>query len=204
MKVFTLRCLYVSAISDLIETMGFETAIKKAFKWGFMMGHEEMIAFTKDIEKMKPFEDAPLVAQLAWYTGSGHFPTGIESRWETWNGYKIFILRFWDNNCPWCKDVQLPSKKPICAYPIGAYEGAYQTSQTILYNAGKLDIPRFSIAREVKCRAAGDDVCEYWVLDFPYKSEEELKNLFNIARKKYPKLFETIKPEYSLRLREEI
>ena len=203
-NVFTVRSLYLSSLTELIDLVGFEMAIKKIFAWGFSIGHEYMLTLVKDIEKLKPFEETEIIAKIAWYMFAGRFPTGTDSRWEVWDGYRVFIARFWDDECPWCKGVRLPVKKTICAYPAGAYEGAYQTSQVILYTAKKLDTERFAIVREVKCRAAGDDTCEFWIVDFPREREEVLMKLFAKAKEKYPELFKVIEPEYSLEIRKKI
>jgi len=203
-NIFTIRTLYISALRELMDLMGYEEAIKRIFTWGFSMGHEYMLTLTKDIEKIKPFEETEIIAKVAWYTFAGRIPAGTDSGWEVWDGYRIFIAKFWDDDCPWCRGVRLPIKKPICAYPAGAYEGAYQTSQVILYTAKKLDTERFAVVREIKCKAIGDDRCEFWIVDFPRVGEEEQKELLKKAREKYPDLFKSIEPEFSFEVRRKI
>lgn len=203
-NVYTVRNLYISALTDLIETVGIDEALKRIFAWGFSMGHEYMLSLMKDIEKLKPFEDSGMIAEIAWYMFAGHFPSGTETRWEVWDGYRVFIVRFWDENCPWCRGVRLPVKKPICVYPAGAYEGAYQTSQVVMYSTKKIETERFAMARELKCKATGDNMCEFWIIDLPYINDQVLAQLIEEAVKRYPQLFATIKPEYSKGLREKI
>ena len=52
-NVYTVRNLYISALTDLIETVGIDEALKRIFAWGFSMGHEYMLSLMKDISFIK-------------------------------------------------------------------------------------------------------------------------------------------------------
>lgn len=193
-SVFTMRNLYLSSFLNLLEEKGYEEAAEKMFSWGYSMGHEYMLTLTKDIEKLKPFKDTPLVAKLAWYFFSGRSLSGIKDWWERWMERDIYLLSFWDEDCPWCRGVELPGKR-TCFYPAGAYEGAYQTAQLIL------GLDRFAVVREIACKAAGDEKCEFLIVDIPYEGEKEVKALLEEAGKRISGLFREVPISLSLELR---
>ncbi len=166
---FTVRNLYISSFTDILENYGAEEAVKRTFTWGFEMGHEYMLELEKDVEKLKPRVDAPAIAKMAWYIFSGKELNGIESKWVNLNDGKFFMVRFWDKDCPWCRGIELVEKKiKICSYPAGAFEGAYQTASMLM------GLENFVMVREVKCKAAGDEHCEFVIVDIPLEDLEKV------------------------------
>lgn len=193
-SVYTVRNLYLSSFMNLLDEKGYEEAAKIVFSWGYSMGHEYMLTLTKDIEKLKPFEDTPLVAKLAWYFFSGRSLSGVEDWWESWLDKRVYLLRFWDEDSPWCRGVELQGRK-MCFYPAGAYEGAYHASQLIM------GLERFAVVREVACRAAGDKRCEFLIIDLPDEGEEKLRSLLEEAKRRIPGIFDEVPYELSFKLK---
>jgi predicted hydrocarbon binding protein len=193
-SVFTVRNLYISSFMDLMEEQGYEKAARKMFSWGYSMGHEYMLTLTKDVEKLKPFEDTPLVAKLAWYFFSGRSLAGVKDWWEEWLDKRVYLLKFWDDDSPWCRGIELSGKK-MCFYPAGAYEGAYQTAQLIM------GLDRVAIVRETACKASGDDRCEFLIIDLPFEGEKQIKDLLEEAGKRVPGIFDVVPFTMSLELR---
>ena len=114
-SVYTVRNLYLSSFMNLLDEKGYEEAAKIVFSWGYSMGHEYMLTLTKDVEKLEPFEDTP-VAKLARYFFSGRSLSGVEDWWESWLDKRVYLLRFWDEDSPWCREVELQGRK-MCFYP---------------------------------------------------------------------------------------
>ncbi len=192
-STFTIRSLYISAFNELVKIYGMEKTIEALFRWGFEMGHEYMLELRRDIEKLKPRIDAPPVAKIAWYTFMGHDLSGVEGKWVDIDGRKVFLLRFWDNDCPLCRGLEVGRENRVCVYNAGAYEGAYQT---VLYLK---NIDAFAMAREIRCRAAGAPSCEFYVVDIPSEYVEEVAPK---VEEIIPGFYSQISYDFSRKLRE--
>ncbi len=189
----TLRNLYISSLTYLIEKEGRDKAIEKEFSWGYDMGYEVVQSLAKEVKRIKPFKETKIMINLAWYFFSGKFISGFEDWWEKWLGKDIYLARFWDEDCPWCRGLEIPEKR-VCSYPAGGCEGAYWAAYLIIGQK------RVGLVRETKCRSSGDDRCEFLVIDLPYESDEELESLLKEAEKRYPEMFRDVPYEVSLRL----
>ncbi len=196
-SVYTVRNLYISSFMNLIEIEGYKKASERVFSWGYDMGHDYMLTLRKDLERVTPFKDFPFVAKLAWYIFSGKYPAGVKSWWEKWLEADVYLLKFWDDDSPWCRGIESPGKK-ICFYPAGAYEGAYQTAQLIL------GLDRVGVVRELACKASGDERCEWLIVDLPYESDRQLETLLEETSRRIPGFFDDISSTFSLKLRKGI
>lgn len=193
---FTLRNLYVSSFTELLQRYGANKAVERAFIWGFEMGHEYMLELKKDVEKLKPRTDAPAIARMAWYIFSGRNLSGVDAKWVSIGDGRAFVVRFWDTDCPWCRNVDLTEKNiKMCAYPAGGYEGAYQTASFLM------GLNNFVMVREIKCIAAGDDRCEFVILDIP---SEFVDNVVPKVEEVVPGFYSQLDYNFSREIRERV
>lgn len=192
-STFTLRNLYISSLNELLKVYGPERGVQTLFRWGFEMGHEYMLELRRDIERLKPRVDAPPIARIAWYTFAGHDLSGVEARWLELDGKRFYMLRFWDEKCPWCMGLTLERKVNVCSYPAGAYEGAYQTASYFT------NLNNFAMVRELKCRSTGDPYCEFYIADIPV---EVLDDVAPRLEEVFPGFYSQLGYEFSKSLRE--
>jgi len=154
---------------------------------------EVVQSLAKEVKRIKPFKETRLMINLAWYFFSGKFLSGFEDWWEKWLGKDIYLAKFWDDDCPWCRGLELPEKR-VCSYPAGGCEGAYWAAYLIM------DQKRMGLVRETACKASGDDRCEFLVIDLPYENDEELESLLKEASRRIPGVFRDVPYEVSLKL----
>jgi len=193
---FTVRNLYVSSFTDILQSFSAEEAVRRTFTWGFEMGHEYMLELEKDVEKLKPRVDAPAIAKMAWYIFSGKDLSGIDSKWMNIDDAKFFMVKFWDDNCPWCRGVELAEKNlKMCSYPAGAFEGAYQTASMLM------GLKNFVMVREIKCKAAGDEHCEFVIVDIPL---EHLEKVVSKLEDIVPGFYSQLDYNFSKKLKEAV
>ncbi len=190
----SLRNLYVPAFVELLRVHGPEKTVKTFFRWGFQMGHDFMLELKRDAERirMHDLEERKTMARIAWYTFLGRKPE-VEVRWEEIAGEKVLFLRIVERDSPLVRGVTLAEKLPLCAYAAGAYEGA---SQTVFALQGR---EFFVLAREVRCKAAGDDFCEVVLVDIP---SDRLDDIAPKIEEKVPSFYKHIDLDFSKSLRE--
>jgi len=148
---FTLNRVYLMAVTEMFEALGFEEAPKRIFEWGYAMGHAYLLKLEKDVKAYPPdLRTIRFIGRLAWYMFSGNDPQVEAWETETSEG-RWFHLRVRDPRSPWASGVS--------HYPAGAYEAAGNTFYALVEDFG-----HYVISRETKCIAKGDEHCELtWV-----------------------------------------
>ncbi|MBD3408382.1 MAG: hypothetical protein GF411_19825 [Candidatus Lokiarchaeota archaeon] len=179
----TLTKLNDLLMTSLLDIAGPEKSLQTVFEGGVQLGHEFMMELSAHLE---PDESRiPAYGEAAWIMFSGHKPTEQNLENIEIDEKEAFLYTFTDDDSPWCRDISFPHK--FCQFPAGAYQGAAQT-WSVLTRDGYYNV----LSRETKCKAVGDDCCEFKVFFVP--------QTIDIARMKelYPSLFEEIPTGFSV------
>ncbi len=182
-KVMTLTMTKLNQlmIESFVELEGPNAGLKRAFEGGMTLGHEFMMELAAHLEDK--IERVLAYGEGAWIMFSGHAPTDASFREFEVDGVKIYEYILNDANCPWCKNIEFPHR--FCQFPAGAYQGAAQTWSLLTQDNG-LKV----LSREIKCKAVGDEFCEWKLLFFPKDTPIEF------AKEHFPEMFEDVDTGY--------
>ncbi len=150
----TMTKLNEMLMHNLTELVGPEEAMKRVFEGGLTLGNEFMIELSAHL--INDIDTVPAYAEAAWILFAGKKPTWQKFEKKNIDGTDVWIHRWGDADCPFCRNIQFPHK--FCNFPAGAFQGASQT-WSALTNDGEFH----SLVREIKCKAQGADECE-WLL----------------------------------------
>ena len=178
--VFTLTKLNEALVKELVEAHGVKEGIKKVYKAGEQLGHEFMMELSTHM--VKDVKATPAYVIAAWETFTGHKPSSVEFKEIEIEGYKGYKTVFRDKNCPWCKNISFDTH--FCVFPAGTYNGATATWAVITKTPLKM------LVRETKCKAVGDEYCEWTFYTLPEDAPIE------IIKKLHPDWFEIIDSGY--------
>ncbi len=178
-KVLTLTVTRLNQllVESLAEVMGPRKALQRVFEGGMSLGHEFMIELSAHLDP--DHERIPAYGEAAWIMFAGKSPT--EQSYETVeiDGETVYIYRWADDDCPFCRNIRFPHR--FCQVPAGAYQGASQTWAALMHDGAF-----HTLAREVKCKATGDERCEFIMV----MVRKEVPVSF--VQKHMPELFEDI------------
>jgi len=139
-------------VQSLSETIGPEDALEKVFEGGMSLGHEFMMELSAVLEKN--VERVPAYGEAAWMMFAGKTPTEQTFEKLTVEGEEVWKYTLRDDDNPFCRNIAFPRR--FCQFPAGAYQGASQTWAALTHN-GDLH----TLCRETKCKAVGDEYCEF-------------------------------------------
>ena len=180
---YTLNRLYVMGFKELADLLGYERAYRRLFEWGYAMGHSYLMRMETQLERFSVrVSDVRFLARAAWLQFSGSDPqVEVEERPAVGGSY--IVIRLVDRTSPWAEGVE--AGRMICAYPVGAYEGA---SNTFAILKGR---EYYCVCRETACLARGDDRCEFYTVYVPRETPRER------VVQDFPELFEHLDMGFS-------
>ncbi|TXT54513.1 MAG: hypothetical protein BAJATHORv1_60009 [Candidatus Thorarchaeota archaeon] len=179
----TLTKLNDLLMTSLLDIVGPEKSLQMVFEGGVQLGHEFMMELSAHLEP--DVGRIPAYGEAAWIMFSGHKPTEQTLEEIEIDGKEAHLYTFTDDDSPWCRDISFPHK--FCQFPAGAYQGAAQT-WSMLTRDSEYNI----LSRETKCRAAGDNYCEFQVYFIPQEID------LTTVKETYPHLFEEISTGFSV------
>jgi len=177
---FTITKLNEAFVKTAVESYGLKEGMNRIYRAGEELGHEFMVELAAHM--VSDLKASPTYAKAAWNTFSGHSPSHLEFKEIEIDGHQCYIVTFRDDDCPWCRNISFETH--FCAFPAGAYNGATATWAIIT------GTPLKFIVRETKCKAVGDEYCEFVYLIVPENMPIE------VIKNAYPKWFEIIEEGY--------
>ncbi len=142
-------------VEQLTEALGPDQAFERIFEGGLQLGHEFMMELSAHLDPA--FERMPAYGEAAWILFAGKAPTWQQFQKTEIGGKEAYIYQWADDDCPFCRNIRFPHK--FCAFPAGAYQGAAQTWSALTRNG-----EHHMLVRETKCKAIGDNRCEFMLV----------------------------------------